>query len=91
MSESTVVICGIARDCAQQLGKLIPKIENLAGKFKEYKIIVVENDSNDHTANLITSWAGKNRNVIPIFYSFLDQNRKQGNALAGPDRPGTEG
>lgn len=83
MSESTVVICGIARDCAQQLGKLIPKIENLAGKFKDYKVIVVENDSHDDTAKLITSWASKNHNVIPILFTMIDLSTKQQNASVG--------
>lgn len=83
MSESTVVICGIARDCGQQLGKLIPKIESLAGKFKDYKVIVVENDSHDNTATTITSWASKNHKVIPILYSLTNLNKKQRNASDG--------
>ncbi len=69
ISQSSVILCGIARDCAPQLSRLIPKLENLAEKFKNYKIIVVENDSVDHTAKIITSWAASNHNVIPIIFT----------------------
>ena len=63
MSKSTVAICGIARDCSDQLSQLIPRLEALGDQFKEYKIIVVENDSRDNTQEVISSWADKNQNL----------------------------
>ena len=69
MSKNSVVICGIARDCSSQLSKLIPKLENLGTRFKSYKIIVIENDSADDTAEVILAWAARNQNVIPILFS----------------------
>lgn len=84
MSENSVVICGIARDCSSQLTKLIPKLENLGAQFKDYKIIVVENDSQDSTGTVISSWAVRNRNVFPIMFSktrlgAVQQNMNPGN------------
>ena len=69
MSNSSVVICGIARDCSSQLVKLIPKLEALGTTFKSYRIIVIENDSADDTAEVVLTWATKNQNVIPVLFS----------------------
>lgn len=69
MSKKSVVICGIARDCAPQLARLIPKLETLGTKFKSCKFIVIENDSKDDTAEVILAWAAKNQNVISILFS----------------------
>ena len=69
MSNHSVVICGIARDCSSQLSKLAPKLEALGNRFKTYKILVIENDSEDDTAETILAWAAKNQNVIPILFS----------------------
>lgn len=69
MSKSTVAICGIARDCSDQVRHIIPKLEALGERFKAYKIIVVENDSRDDTQEVISSWADENHNVVPIFFS----------------------
>lgn len=69
MSNSSVVICGIARDCSSQLSRLIPKLEALGTTFKSYKIIVIENDSSDDTAEVVLAWAAKNQNVIPVLFS----------------------
>jgi len=69
MSKSSVVICGIARDCSPKLRRLIPKLEELANKFKTYKAIIVENDSRDDTAETVLAWATANKNVIPVLFS----------------------
>ena len=71
MSNHSVVICGIARNCSSQLTKLTPKLEALGKKFKTYKILVIENDSADDTAETIMAWAAKNQNVIPILFSAI--------------------
>ena len=85
MSESSLVICGIARDCSSQFINLIPKLENLGDQFKEYKIIVVENDSQDSTGTLVSSWALRNRNVLPIVYS--DSRLKANQQNTNPTSP----
>ncbi len=77
ISESSVILCGIARDCAPQLSRLIPRLEDLAAKFRSYKIIVVENNSRDHTARIISSWAASNCNVIPIIFSRPDPEHQR--------------
>ena len=73
MSASSVVICGIARDCSSQLFKLIPKLETLGDIFKSYKVVVIENDSVDDTAEVVLAWAAKNQNVTSVLFS---ENKK---------------
>lgn len=85
MSNSTVVMCGIARDCSSQLSRLIPKLEALGETFRSYKIVVVENDSADDTADVVLAWAAKNQNVIPVLFS---ENKKLTNKVReGSEEP----
>ncbi len=56
MSESSVVICSIVRDCGKQLKVNIPIIERLRSQFKESAVIVVENDSIDDTKAILANW-----------------------------------
>lgn len=61
---SSLVICGLARDIKDKLQKNIPRLEYIGKHFKEYKIIIFENDSTDGTRELIKEWCKKNTNVI---------------------------
>lgn len=63
MSKLTVGICGLARDIATVLPKTISRIEYTGGLFKQYSVIVVENDSADNTREILNSWATSNSRV----------------------------
>ncbi|MEJ8568219.1 hypothetical protein V3330_11335 [Wenzhouxiangellaceae bacterium CH-27] len=71
MGASSVAICGLARDCANSLSRLIPAIEALAACFPEHRIIVVENDSLDDTAHVLNTWGSKNPAVETIHFSYV--------------------
>lgn len=60
MKAKKVVICGLARDCADKLLNIIPKLEDLCLQFTDSSIIIVENDSIDNTKVLLTQWADRN-------------------------------
>jgi len=64
--ESTIVFGMLARDCAEQLAKNITRLETLGEMFKEYHIVVYENDSKDGTTEMLKEWAQKNPNVVSI-------------------------
>ena len=64
MSKSTVVICGLARSIAGILPRTIARIERTGSMFRNYTVFLVENDSNDTTAQQLVSWANRNRHVI---------------------------
>ncbi len=53
---NSIIICSIVRNAEKGLRWNIPVIENLCRFFHEYKIYVYENDSTDHTKELLTGW-----------------------------------
>lgn len=74
MANSTVVICGLARDCAKNLEGMIPQVESLGSAFLSYQVLVVENDSKDGTENLVRQWSKNNRQVSAIQFSYIPQS-----------------
>jgi hypothetical protein len=63
MSESTVVICGIARDISQNIIANIARIERLGKMFDDYRVVIYENNSTDGTDELLKEWEKSNRSV----------------------------
>lgn len=64
--DKKIVICGLARDIKDKLNKNIKRLEDIGNSFKEYKIVIFENDSSDGTRELIKNWRDNNSNVILI-------------------------
>ena len=48
-----IVFCGLARNCAKQLENNISLLNRLGSYFKDYKIVVYENNSTDNTKKII--------------------------------------
>ena len=63
-SKKKVVIAGMVRDVAKRLPEIKKKVERIAKVFKDYKILIVENDSKDGTREALLEWASSNPNVI---------------------------
>ena len=63
-SKQKVVICGLARDIAKNIDRLKVVLERLGSYFLQYKIIIVENDSNDESRPMLLEWSKQNPNVI---------------------------
>lgn len=59
-----VIIGGIAQNIAPYLPFMINKIESLGACFKDYRVIVYENNSYDDSSSLLISWAQSNSKVI---------------------------
>jgi hypothetical protein len=90
-SKSQILICGIVRDCGKALQNNISAIEQICSHFKNYQIVIFENNSKDSTKNILQKWALKNPNVkvfindfdesiylnIPIPSSFYPSNSKK--------------
>ena len=86
MSDSTVVICGLARDVKHSLETTgMPRIEYLAGLFKDSYIITYENDSRDNSGKFLNNWAEGRPNVISISEN-LNLSRFTGRETERTDR-----
>ncbi len=57
IKELRVAICGLARDIERQLPRLRYRIEKLGECFADYRVVLVENDSEDETCALLSEWA----------------------------------
>jgi len=64
MKTMKVVIAGLARDIENIIVRNIRKIERLGKYFKDYRIILLENDSEDSTREKIKMIAGKSNKII---------------------------
>jgi hypothetical protein len=62
-ANSKVVICGLIRNGESVIPHLKGKIKQISSQFKEYTVLVVENDSKDKTRALLLQWARENYRV----------------------------
>lgn len=76
-AESTVIVCGIVRNAAKGLKRNIPAITKVCSRFKDYKVIIFENDSTDDTKNLLASWQKSN----PERINCIMVDMKSGNTI----------
>ncbi|MCP3932130.1 MAG: glycosyltransferase family 2 protein [Bacteroidetes bacterium] len=63
MSKHTTIFCGLARDVIESLPIMMAKIEKLGQKFKDYKVVIYENDSMDGSREMLMYWQRINPNV----------------------------
>jgi hypothetical protein len=70
MKETSAILCGLARDDAATLPLTIRRIERTGGLFRDYRVVVFENDSRDATPALLKQWAAANRRVRVISESI---------------------
>jgi hypothetical protein len=70
MKKHKVVIVGITRDNAPDIQVMIKNIENIGNKFKDYRVILFENDSKDGTKKMLHSWWIKNKKVKVLSKSY---------------------
>lgn len=72
MKDNTIIICSIVRDAAEGLKRNIPVINNLCKEFKDYQIIVYENDSQDDTKEILQAWSKTNPEHIHVSLNMTD-------------------
>jgi len=64
LANSSIAICGLARNCAHKLPQNIKFIEELRTYFKFLQVLVVENNSHDNTRAILDNWSVHSSNVI---------------------------
>lgn len=66
----SVIICGMVRDCDRELSRNILSLEQIANSFADYRIVVFENNSQDHTKQVLRNWSNANSKVIVSINDF---------------------
>jgi hypothetical protein len=64
--DKRVIICGLARNCEDKIHNNIEEINELSKHFKDYRIVVLENNSSDNTKDAIDQHIEKNNKIIRI-------------------------
>ncbi len=64
MKESRIVICGLARNCALSLERIERRIESTGTLFRDYRVVLFENDSDDETRTILKAWQKRNPKVL---------------------------
>jgi glycosyltransferase involved in cell wall biosynthesis len=72
MKDLKIVIGGLARNVASVLPATMDRIERTGKMFKDYRVVIVENDSSDNTPNILNSWSKSNNKVSAICTSRGD-------------------
>lgn len=70
--ESNIVICGIVRNAEKGLRRNIPVIVKVLSSFKDYRVLIYENDSVDGTKELLTNWALTHKDKVVISINQTD-------------------
>ena len=72
MRDTSVLICGLARNIAPHLPMVSAFWETLGKCFKDYRILIFENSSTDSTTELLDEWAATNQ-FVKIISENLDR------------------
>lgn len=64
MAASTVAICGLARSLGAVAPLTIARIKKIVSYFRDYCVIIFENDSEDDTLTILRDWEKSDNKVI---------------------------
>lgn len=67
MAEQRVVICGLCRDVRRHLPRTAARVERLGAMFGDYRVVVIENDSQDESPEFLADWTRSNHRIEAIF------------------------
>lgn len=84
-SSQKVIITSLLRDVASRLPEIKRKAERVGGLFKDYRILIVENDSTDGTREELLAWSRENPKVTILGCGYNAAECKL------PKMPKTEG
>lgn len=85
ISENRVVITSLLRDVETRIPEIKKKAERVGSMFKDYHILIVENDSKDNTRKLLLEWTQDNKRVTILGCGYNEQECKI------PKMPKTDG
>jgi len=62
-SNSKIIITSLLRDVEERIPEIKKKVERVGNMFQDYRVFIVENDSTDHTRELLLGWTAQNPKV----------------------------
>ena len=75
MQKHQTVFVGISRDNADEILNVMNHIEYIGEQFKDYKVVIFENDSTDNTKVILDYWATVNPKVKIISENYNTKKR----------------
>jgi hypothetical protein len=63
LKSKKVAFCGLIRDREDTIPHLISKVEDVGKYFKDWEVLIVENDSKDNTRSMLLDWSNKSKKV----------------------------
>ena len=66
VEKQTIVFGVLARDCKVSLLRNMNRVEEVGQAFKDYDVVIYENDSKDGTTEILKEWAARNPHVVAI-------------------------
>ena len=71
---SSVIVCGIVRNAASGLKRNIPSVQSICSRFKDYQVIIFENDSTDKTKVLLDKWQRSDPEHVHCMMEDMDKD-----------------
>jgi hypothetical protein len=65
-ARSRAVLCALARDVERDLPDFVARIDSMADRFADFRVIIFENDSLDATPRMLREWAAADSRVHAI-------------------------
>jgi hypothetical protein len=63
LKSKKVAFCGLIRDGEDRLPNVISKVETIGKYFKDWEVLIVENDSKDKTRSILLDWSNSSKKV----------------------------
>ena len=61
-----IIICGVCKDIEKAIPVTTASIDELKGRFEDYRIVIYENNSQDKTKELLKDWGAKDPKILII-------------------------
>lgn len=61
---NSVCICGLVKNCAPYLTKVISNIETIGLLFSDYRVIIAYDNSSDNSLEILEKWSSENSKVV---------------------------
>lgn len=84
--DSSVVICGMARSIGGILPVTIQRLEAIGSQFRNWAAVIVENDSEDDTKDVLHDWAGRRPGQVVVDCRDLGREHLRGFERARVER-----